>query len=93
MCSNQNFDVLIKLHVVYIKIKLLLIHFRSFSDAHDLRWRCDDDAVLQPRPVPAERGVDDVVGVGRVLGQVRPRPEGQESGVQAHKKQQVRTLT
>ena len=81
MCSN------------HIHGKSVLSCECQFLDSNDLRWRCDDDAVLQPRPVPAERGVDDVVGVGRVLGQVRPRPEGQESGVQAHKKQQVRTLT
>ena len=68
-------------------LRILLSCFRarnSVPDPDDLRRRGDHDALLQPGRLPAERGVDDVVGVGRVLGQVRPRQEGQKSGVQAH---------
>ena len=64
---------------------------KNFSDPHDLRWRGDHDAVLQPGPVPAQRGVVDVVRVGGVLGQVRPRQEGQDQSVRACQRQQVRT--
>ena len=58
----------------------------NFSDPYDLRWRGDYDAVLQPGPVPAQRGVVDVVRVGGVLGQVRPRQEGQEQSLRACQK-------
>ena len=63
------------------------MHFMvDFSDPDDLRWRGDHDAVLQPGAVPAQRGVVDVVRVGGVLGQVRPRQEGQDQSVRACQK-------
>ena len=74
--------------ITYIYIYILT----TISDQHDVRRSSYHDAVLQPRRVPSERGVDHVVGMGRVLGRVRPREKREEQGMQACQGHQVNII-